>query len=107
MSYKKRLLFINAKPLSWGLKDKPVKSGTRILVAQDLSITKVTRVCIRVCICACTHPPLEHRHLCAHEEKVPPLDRSRPRAPRLASRQCAGCKPYLPSEPGAYGPAQR
>lgn len=62
----KRLRFINGKPLSWDLKDKSMKSRTRILVAQDLSITKVTRVCIHVCICVCTHPPLEHRHLCAH-----------------------------------------
>lgn len=38
-----------------------MKSGSRILVAKDLSIIKVIHVCVHVCIHACTHTPVDHR----------------------------------------------
>lgn len=55
---KKKLSFRNGKPLSWGLKDKLMKSGTKILVAKDLSII---HVCVHMCIHACTHTQVDHR----------------------------------------------
>lgn len=98
----------------WGLENKLVKNGTRILVAKDLSVinfhteipTAVMHVRIPVCVCLCTRPPLGHRAPLCTLGKGAPSEQKQPQC-TLLGKQTVGWTWTLFALSGLCGSKQR